>query len=316
MIVVFGSSGVVGRALLEELALGHEPVLALYRSHCPIHTNRAARARGARDVVDGSRMRRGGPSYAELESARVDLTTGEGVKEALRGARSVFLLTADMPDQAAAEIRVVEAAARARVPRIVKLSVRSAETEAFAYARTHRAVERVIEDSGMSFTFLRPGAFMQNFIHYHGEGIRRERCIRLPCADTREPLIDARDIARVAARCLVSDVYAGRVLELSGPEVLSYHHVAEKISAATGQTISYIPTSEEAYRASAAHVFSAEQLDELLELLRFHRERPPFAPTDTVREVTGRDPQTFDVFAREHAAEWTVSAVHEELRRA
>jgi hypothetical protein len=52
----------------------------------------------------------------------------------------VFLLAGDMEDQAAAEIRVVEAAKRAGVKRLVKQSVLAAESEAYSFARIHRGV--------------------------------------------------------------------------------------------------------------------------------------------------------------------------------
>lgn len=148
MHVIFGSSGVVGSAVLAELHRKGLPTRGVYRSRKP--------------------------SHHASEVARVDLETGDGLDASLAGATTVFLATGDMIDQVAAELRVVEAARRAGVGRIVKLSIMSAESEAFFYARVHRAIERGVEASGIAYTLLRPGGFMQNFIQYYGHAIRTE----------------------------------------------------------------------------------------------------------------------------------------------
>jgi uncharacterized protein YbjT (DUF2867 family) len=91
----------------------------------------------------------------------------------------VFLLTGELADQTAGELRVVEAARRAGVRRLVKLSVLGAESEAFSFARIHRPVERAIEGSGIPYTFLRPNSFMQNFVNYYGDTIRTQSAFYL-----------------------------------------------------------------------------------------------------------------------------------------
>ena len=89
MNVIFGSSGVVGSAVLAELYSRHVPTRGVYRSRRPSH--------GAGEL------------------ARVDLSTGEGLEESLAGATTVFLATGDMIDQVGAEVRVIEASRRKSV---------------------------------------------------------------------------------------------------------------------------------------------------------------------------------------------------------
>lgn len=190
MNVVFGSSGTVGSAVLHELLGQGSPCRAVYHSREP---------------------------RVPTETARVDLTTGEGLVECLKGATLVFLATGDLRDQVAAEVRVVEAARRAGVRRLVKLSVLHAESEAFFHARVHRAVEREIERAGLSFTHLRPTEFMQNFVYQYGASIRETGSFRLPCGDNLENPVDTRDIGAVAAACLCSDRFVGQALDLCGP---------------------------------------------------------------------------------------------------
>src|SRR5688500_1847873 len=94
MILVTGSSGTIGSELIKILAAEGQPVRAGYRSRPP--------------------------TTPGVRPARIDLATGEGLKEAVEGVDAVFLLVGEMDDQTAAELRVVEAAERARGRRLVK----------------------------------------------------------------------------------------------------------------------------------------------------------------------------------------------------
>jgi uncharacterized protein YbjT (DUF2867 family) len=123
MIFVTGSGGAVGRELLKELTAMGVRVRAGYHTHPP--------------------------SLPQVEGVRVDVTSGDGLDTTLVGVESVFLLTGDLADQTGGELRVVEAARRAGVRRLVKLSVLGSESEAFSFAKIHRPVERAIEGSGI-----------------------------------------------------------------------------------------------------------------------------------------------------------------------
>ena len=279
MNVIFGSTGVVGRWVLRELIAAGAQTRAIYHSRTP--------------------------SAQATESARVDLRSGEGLDEAMRGATAVFLATGDMVDQVAAELRVVERAVAVGVTRIVKLSVLGADSEAFYLAQLHREIERAIAGSGLSFTLLRPAGFMQNFVSYYGPAIRSEGVLRLPCADAKESLIDVRDIARVAAVCLGCDDFAGRALDLCGPRALGYDEMMAIISRTCGRELRYEPVSDAAFRqAMLPYTVTPRHADGLIEMFRFHRAGKAATHSPAVREVTGREPNPFESFAREHASSW------------
>jgi uncharacterized protein YbjT (DUF2867 family) len=279
MILVTGSSGTIGSELVKELTLAGAAVRAGYRTRPP--------------------------SAPGVQGMRLDLATGEGLDAAVAGTDAVFLLVGEMSDQTAAGIRVVESARRAGVKRLVKLSVFGAEREAYSFARIHRPAERAVEASGIPYTLLRPVSFMQNFVTYYGDTIRQQSAIYLPCGDAREGHVDARDIARVAARVLTSAGHEGKSYVLTGPELLSYSEAADKLSAVLGRTIVYVNVSEADHKKSLLEMgVPADSVDKLLDLYRFIREGRASATSTAIKDVTGRDPISFDQFAREHVALW------------
>ena len=278
MNIVFGSSGTVGSAVLDELLRQGSPCRAVYHSRKP---------------------------QVPTETARVDLATGEGLVECLKGATSVFLATGDMRDQVAAEVRVVEAARHAGVQRIVKLSVLDAESEAFFHAKVHRAVEREIERAGLPFTHLRPTEFMQNFVYQYGASIREAGTFRLPCGDNLESSVDARDIGAVAAACLCSDRFVGQALDLCGPKAMRYSEMATVISRVTGRTVTFEPTSDEEFRSlMLPYAVSPEHVQGLIDLYHYPGRVGDPATGGAVLAVTGKRPRSFEDFAVENAHVW------------
>ncbi len=279
MNVVFGSTGVVGSLVLEALVQQGKRTRAVFHSRPP--------------------------SRNATEQVRVDLSTGEGLDEALAGAQTVFLATGDMVDQVAAEVRVIEHATRAGVLKLVKLSILCAESEAFYLAQVHREIEREVERSGLPYTFLRPGGFMQNFVTYYGPTLRWEGVLRLPCGEAEENLVDARDVASVAVACLNSDAFTGQALDLCGPEAMTYERLVAVIGEATNRELRYESISEDAFReAMLPYAVTPRHVDGLIEMFQFHRDGKAPKESTAVLDVTGLPPRPFEDFARENAESW------------
>jgi uncharacterized protein YbjT (DUF2867 family) len=278
-ILVTGASGTIGSELVKLLVEAGQSVRAGYRSRRP--------------------------DLAGIDSVRLDFETGEGLESAVAGVDAVFLLAGSLEDQATAEIRVVGTAKRVGVQRLVKLSVLACETEAYSFARIHRKVERVIEQSGIRHTFLRPGSFMQNFVNYHGDTIRSEEAFYLPCGDAREAFVDARDIARVAAHALTNDGHEGKAYDLLGPEVLSYADAAGKLSEVVGREIRYVDLPDAEFKnAMLGAGLPNWYADQLPSLYQYIREGEFSKSSTAIKDVTGQDPISFDQFARDYADLW------------
>ena len=184
-----------------------------------------------------------GPVLSDpVDRVSADLDRPATVEAALEGVDRIFLLTRQTSRQLAQEQTVIAAAARAGVGRVVKLSVfRADERSPLQIARQHWQAERVLQDSGLQHTVLRPVFFMQNLL-----GMVRDGVIATATQDGRVAMIDARDIAAAAVAALTTVPAEGRVYTLTGPEAVSFDQVADLLGRQTGQSISHVRVPAEA----------------------------------------------------------------------
>jgi uncharacterized protein YbjT (DUF2867 family) len=277
VIVVTGASGKVGAELTKCLRAMETPFRACFRS--------PARAEEAK--------------AAGVNAVTLDYARRETLAPAFEGVETLFLLSP--PDSTALEEAVIGAAKKAGVQRIVKLSVWGAEAGAFAFARAHRAIEEKVESSGMSYTFLRPGGFMQTYLLF-APTIRTQSAFYLPARDSRYNMVDTRDVAAVAARVLTEPGHAGKAYPLTGIDVLSNSEVAEKLSRAVGRTIAYVDVTEEQFLEAATGSGMPRKLaEDIVDLQRYYISGAMVAATPWVERLTGRKPSGFDQFARDYA---------------
>jgi uncharacterized protein YbjT (DUF2867 family) len=282
MILITGATGTSGREVVGELRrLGAARVRAMVRD--------PARAAFVRE--------------AGFETAEGDFDRPETLDSALEGVETALLLTPPSPNTVAHNRAFVESAKRAGVRRVVKLSALGADASApEGFGKWHGQAEELLKSSGLGWTILRPNFFMQNLLG-QAQTIASQGAIYQVGGDARASLIDARDIAAVAARTLADEGHEGKTYTLTGPEALSYSDVAAKISEATGKPVSYVPITPEQFREGALAQGLPEWLVGALERLNeIFEGGEAEGVTDDVRRVGGKEPTTFDEFARDHAA--------------
>ena len=279
MILVTGSTGTISSALIEELAALGAPTRALV--HTPEKT-----------------------SLVEREGVEVtvgDLGSPETLDAALEGVERAFLLTPPDPRQPEWEKNLIEAAECAGVRHVVKLSALGSEANSpVRFLRNHADGERVLEESELSWTFLRPNSFMQNMLS-NAWSIASERRLYSPILDAKVTLIDARDVAAVAARMLTEEGHEGKVYELTGPEAISNREAAERLSTVLGRPIECVEVSfEDARRAMVGGGMPEWQAAGVIELARLQEAGYAAVLTNGVAEATGRGSRRFEEFARDY----------------
>ena len=281
MILITGATGTVGREVVSELQrLGAGGVRALVRD--------TARASFIRD--------------AGFETVEGDFDKPETLGAALEGVESALLLTPPSPHTVEYQSAFIEAAKRAGVRRVVKLSSIGADSSApEGFVKWHGRTEELLKSSGLSWTIIRPNFFMQNLLG-QARTIATQGAIYQVGGDARASLIDARDIATVAARTLADEGHEGETYTLTGPESLSYADVAAKLSEATGKNVSYVAITPEQFREGALAQGLPEWLVSALgRLNELFASGDAAEVTDDVGRVGGKEPTTFEQFARDYA---------------
>ena len=282
MILVTGATGLNGSELVRRLSARGVPVRALVRSAAK--AERLA-ALPLVDVVEG------------------DLARPETLSEALRGVDRAMLISSSDPAMQEVQTSFIEAASKAGVKHIVKLSGIMPEIDSpFRFARMHGEIERRLEASGMAFTHLRAGEFMPAYFRQVPAIVGRGALV-LPMEDARIASIDVGDVAQVAATVLTGAGHEGKIYPITGPEALSMTEVAERLSAATGKTIRYVNVApEEATRANLAAGMPPYTAAALEELFAERRKGKESQVSPVIQTVFGWRPTSFAEFATRHAA--------------
>src|SRR5262249_25528525 len=135
---------------------------------------------------------------SDVEVVRGDLTIPESLDRCLENIDAVFLVWVAPPDAAPAALKRIAKHAR----RLVFLTSPLKTPHPFfqqpnpAREMTER-LERLIETSGLQWTFVRAGMFAGNARHFWGPQIRSGGVVRWPYLSAPTAPIDERDVAAI-----------------------------------------------------------------------------------------------------------------------
>ena len=282
MILVTGATGLNGSELVRRLSAKGIPSRALVRN--PAKAQPLA-------------------SLPNVEVVEGDMARPDSLTDALRGVERAMLISSS--DQTMVEVQssFIDAARRAGVQHIVKLSGIIPELDSpFRFARMHAEIEKRLEASGVAYTHLRAGEFMPSYFRQVPSIVARG-VMALPMADARIASVDIGDIAEVAIAVLTTSGHEGKTYPLTGPESLTMADVAAKLSAAIGKPVRYVDVPPEDARqarlAAGMPPYLAEGLDELFAERRKGKESTVWP---TIQDVFGWKPTSFDEFATRNAA--------------
>jgi uncharacterized protein YbjT (DUF2867 family) len=162
-----------------------------------------------------------------VEWAVAQLTSGEGVREAVRGA-DVIVHTASSPFPASVELdggRHLLAAAQAEgIEHFVYISIIGVDRIAFSYYEHKHQVEQMVAGSGVPYTILRAAQF-HAFVDMIIGGLAKLPVLLQPQGWQFQP-VSAEDVAAGLVRT-VADGPQGRLPDLAGPELLTLDEMVQ-----------------------------------------------------------------------------------------
>ena len=238
-----------------------------------------------------------------------DYNKPDSLSVALRGVDKLFLLTPFQSNMVDLTSNLVNEAKNAGVEYIVKQSVLGADIEpGITPSRLHRQAEKIIEESGIPFTFLRPNFFMQNFITFYSHFIKTQGAFYIPAGDAKASFVDVRDIAAVAVQSLCDSSkndesnHTRKAYDITGSEALSYGQAAEILSKEIGKQVNYVNISDEDARKGMKDMGVDDwTINSMIELFGITRAGYLSEISPAVEQVAGNKPITFSQFARDYA---------------
>lgn len=279
MLLVTGATEEVGQAVLAEL--GGKPVDVRVL------------------VSDAAKL---GPVAANVQVVQGDPTDDETLKRALQGVEAAFLASEMCPKMTEHHAAFVAAAKAAGVPRIVQLSGVGADS-GMCCARMLRWLGRAENTTQgvASVTHLRPTFLMQHLFKFYSAA-GPHPVIAGPFRSGKWTFVDARDVGAVAAAVLLNPALAGRSYTVTGGESLTYVEVAERLSRVLDKPVKYVDiTSNEARGRLQASGSAPVMIEAMLELWDACASNLiNVEPTQAVKEVTGREPRSFEQFAQDY----------------
>lgn len=221
MILVTGATGRTGQHIVDHLlAHGHEVrILVRPTSNVP-------------------------PRWSDVDRAIGDLDDAASLRDAMADIDGLLVLSPQDPALDRMEANAFAAAATAGVRHVVKMSTTKPEPDSpIPWWRAHWRSEQALRAAGPAWTILRPNG-ISFFLLEHARPVREDGCFRTAAGDGRMALLDADDIGATVATVFDEPArHTGAVLDLTGPDAVSYGDVADILTSVTGRRVTHVDVS-------------------------------------------------------------------------
>ena len=233
MILVVGATGTLGRKVVRTLLASGEEVRAMTRVLAKVDELKAL---GAKPI-------------------RGNLADPEALEFAVRGARAVVAAAHSVLGRGHESSQAVDddghrslidAAKAAGVEHFIYTSVFQASSDhPLDFWRTKARVERHLEESGMTYTIVRPTSFMDMHAYQLiGKSvIEGKRAMLTGRGMNPRNFVASEDVAKVVVGALKIPSLRGQTIDVGGPQNLSGHDVVEIFERVSGRRakVGHIP---------------------------------------------------------------------------
>ncbi len=216
MIAITGASGHLGTKIISNLlkSIKANEIVAIVRSS----------GKAAKLAKKGISIRTG--DYGDKNSL---IAAFEGIDVLM------FISTADIEQRLKHHRNIIEAAQAAGIHRLVYTSFININSPDII-AQQHKTTEKIIEDSGIAYTILRPSFYMDSYI-VEIEIAMEKGVYRSAVGESGVAFICREDIARCAATVLLDEHHVGKTYNLTGPAVITGHDFAAVASKISGKEV-------------------------------------------------------------------------------
>ncbi|HEJ9438970.1 TPA: SDR family oxidoreductase [Proteus mirabilis] len=244
MIAITGATGLLGQHVVESLLQ-------------TVPTNQIVAF--ARDVKKGAPL-----SQKGVLVRQADYNDKTSLITALQGVDKLLLISSsDVGKRTVQHRNVIEAAKSADVQFIAYTSILHADRSPLSLHVEHVETEKMLADSGLSYTLLRNGWYTENYLASVPAAL--EHGIFLGAAgDGKIASATRADYALAAARVISEEGHIGKVYELAGDEAWTLEQLAKELTKQSGKQVIYNNLSQADFVAALKTAGLPDKLSNML----------------------------------------------------
>ncbi|HDT0722402.1 TPA: SDR family oxidoreductase [Proteus mirabilis] len=244
MIAITGATGLLGQHVVESLlqTVPANQIVAF-----------------ARDVKKGATL-----SQKGVLVRQADYNDKASLITALQGVDKLLLISSsDVGKRTVQHRNVIEAAKSADVQFIAYTSILHADRSPLSLHVEHVETEKMLADSGLSYTLLRNGWYTENYLASVPAAL--EHGIFLGAAgDGKIASATRADYALAAARVISEEGHIGKVYELAGDEAWTLEQLAKELTKQSGKQVIYNNLSQADFVAALKTAGLPDKLSNML----------------------------------------------------
>jgi NAD(P)H dehydrogenase (quinone) len=201
------------------------------------------------DVVLLTRTPEALGAYAERGAVvrHADFDEPAGLVEAFAGVERALLISAvDLERRAGQHRAAIEAAEAAGIRHMLYTSVPEPDDANPAVVTpSHRATEQALRDSGLAWTFLRNNLYAEYQAPVVEQAMASGQLVT-SAGEGRVAYVSRDDCAAAAAAVLVQDGHEQQAYDITGPDAIGPHDLAELATELGGQPVEVVSVDDEA----------------------------------------------------------------------
>ncbi len=242
-----------------------------------------------------------------IETQLIDFDNIDSILKITKGIKRLFFILPFNEKMVSRTENIVKAAKKNNVKFLVRYSTLGAIFDSkYSFIKHNGNADKIVMDSDISHSIVKPNILMQNLFAKEYLEMLKNNEIKMPFNEVKISFVDARDIANVVAEILLeAEYHHNSIYNLTGAESITYKQVCEVLSKNLKRNISFHPCSEEEIIKELKNKNLSEFLIEaMISFAHFINDEFAAAGSNTIRQITGKNPIRFEKFVQEHLKNW------------